>query len=347
MSRGSWPVSRRNVLAVMLLGLLVLGCAPAAQRTDNAKPAMRYPEALYISATGVSGTSLAEAQEIARAEVSAQISSSIEAETRVVAEAISRGEQVVDTQTLSSSISTRTRFEHAELIRIDKKSLRRQDGLYHALAYLSRREFLDILEAEYQTQQMVFRENAGSLPDLPQNLPAYTTAYGLMRDAFTSMAATACDIQAVMHASYEPWSADQQTMNRAEAERVALLRDLQLAVQVEDCPGISGETLAGVIRSTLANSGIGTMGSDCRTSGLLLHLTPSLTWSRLVGRVCALSLDGGLQVCDGDMLMELSLQDKAMRGDGRDPEAKLMQRVTPEVMSRLLMERLGHILPVF
>ena len=58
--------------------------------------------------------------------------------------------------------------------------------------------------------------------------------------------------------------------------------------------------------------------------------------------ICTLDLRGELRSCDGaTLLTEIRIADrKALRGDGRDPLATLLQRMTPQLMSGILAEQL-------
>ena len=388
----SWPVNRlRSLVVRALIGLcaclVCASCAAPRQRVPKTVPTnpftelveketglpdiqppssiisphLRFPDSEYITAWGISHISSVEAENDAKAQVSAQIASRIEAVTESVATATMRNEQSIDTEDLSSTIRVRTEFERAELIRIDRRAPGMQDGRYRAFAYLDRAEYVQILEAEYAADAVIFRENAGRLPTLTRNLAAYTIAYRKLRPAFINMAPVACRIQAAAREPYTPFLEDQSSMTQAEADRGALLRDLRVAVKINPAENLAGnadpnsmpkpdlncDAIGGTLRTVLSTAGIGTLGTECSEGGLLLELTPYLKWDRIMGLICSLRLGGSLSTCDGAVLTEISITDKRLRASGNDPQGKLVNNMTPELMCEFLLDQIRDKLPIF
>ena len=112
-------------------------------------------------------------------------------------------------------------------------------------------------------------------------------------------------------------------------------------------PNLNCDAIGSTLRTVLSNVGIGTLGTECSDEGLLLELTPYLKWDRIMGLICSLRLGGNLSTCDGSVLTEISIADKKLRASGNDPQAKLVNTMTPELMSEFLLDQIRDKLPIF
>jgi|GEM_PF-2204716 len=352
----SWQAADRLLPVALLLTicLAAAGCGggPAA-RDSNALPApddiegwnRRIPAGV-IAVWGMSDESPRQAELDAKAQVAATIQSTLESETTSFMAATMRDADVQDVQEMTSRVTVRTTFSRAELIRVVPGTAHHKDGVYRVMAGVERQELATALSADYEAASVRFRSNGELLAGLTHELPAYTAAWSRTRDAYADVLARAVEVRTASRLDPAGLAADRDSWRRLEAERAALLNGLTVVIQLKEHPELNHQELAERLRAGFARLGVGASGSRCVPGAALLELEPILTWTRVIGRVCALELSGELRPCDGDDIWtEVEVSDSALRGEGRDPVGQLQRNLTPEILASLLRESLSHVIP--
>lgn len=345
MYRGLSMVNKLGLLA--LLFLVGCGGTPAAKTDYSAikerSSGAQYSEAQYIVGHGISNTSQREADLDAKAQVAEQIRSSIRSETTAFAKAVIRNGSSDDSQVLTSKVQASAQFSRGEMIRIVPASRKFEKGQYQSVAQISRSELSQILIAEYEDAAIAFRQHDN--PDLANDLAAFTSSWKQAKRAYTKMAATACEIQAVIRGAYQPFTIDRDLMQKFNQQRLTWLSNIHVAVRVRSGGNIDTYAMAESISGAMAELGLVADGNRCADGLLLLDLTPSVIWKKFYGTdVCEVTLSGNLKNCaTGNVLSEVSIS--GLNGEGKDPIRRMHNRATPEKIAPLLSESLGHVLP--
>jgi hypothetical protein len=308
------------------------------QSSDN-----HYSEARYIVGYGISGTSQREADLNAKAQIAEQIHSSINSETTAFAKAVIRNGSSVDSEVLTSQVTASAQFSRAEMIKIDPDSRRSKKGQFYCTAYLSRRELSEILIAEYEDAAIAFRNHDN--PDLATDLAAFTSSWKQANRSYTQMAASACEIQAVIRGAYQPFVNDRALMLKFNQQRLTWLSNIHVAVRIRNGGGIDTHAMAEAVSGAITELGMVADGRNC-SSGLMLDLNPSVVMKVFFGTdVCEVTLSGSLTDCrTGNVLTEVSID--GLTGEGKDPISRMHKRATPKKIAPMLGTSLGHVLPV-
>jgi len=337
-----------NKIALLAL-LFLVGCGGApSMKTDYSAIKERasganYSEAQYIGSRGISNTSQREADLDAKAQVAEQVRSSIRSETTAFARAVILNGSADDSQVLTSKVQASAQFSRAEMIKIAPESRKQIKGQYQSVAYISRSELSQILIAEYEDAAIAFHQHDN--PDLANDLAAFTSSWKQAKRAYTEMAAIACEIQAVTRRPYQQFASDRELLKKFNRQRLTWLSNIHVAVRIRDGGNIDTYAMAESISGAMTELGLVADGNRC-SDGLLLDLTPSVSWKKFYGNdVCEVTLIGSLENCaTGNVLSEVSIS--GLNGEGRDPIRKMHNRATPEKIAPLLSKSLGHILPV-
>lgn len=342
-----------NKLALLAL-IFLIGCAgnPPTKTDYSAikerasgqqSPTTRYSESKYIVGYGISENSQREADLDAKAQVAEQIKSSIKSETTAFAKAVIRNGSSVDSEVLTSKVSASAQFSRAEMIKIDPASRKTEKAQYYCTAYLSRRELSEILIAEYENAAIAFRNHDN--PDLANDLAAFTSSWKQANRAYTQMAASACEIQAVQRVRFEQFVSDRALMQKFNQQRLTWLSNIHIAVKIRDGGGIDTHAMAESVSGAIAELGMVADGRSC-SNGLMLDLNPSIVMKEFYGTdVCEVILSGSLKDCNtGNVLTEVSID--GLTGEGKNPISGMHKRATPKRIAPMLGASLGHVLPV-
>ena len=340
---------------VPLLTTLLLVVACAGPETDpNALPApedtkawaSRFPNSHWVTAWGVSETSFREAEQDAKAQVAAQVRSSITAETTSLARAVMRDDEVTDFQELVSEVRTTTTFTRAQLIRRVDASVHQEGDQRKVLAVLDRHELARVLQGDYDTAAVAWRQAADGLDLARGDLPAWTVAWHRFRGGFAEVLATAAETRAVTGLNPQGYTADQARWAAGHAARDSVLRHTQIVLVLAPTVGLDPAELAERLSAAFVELGVGARAGNCVRGDEALRLEPVLTSRSVIGRVVSLELRGTFGPCTGGLVWsEVVISGSALRGDGRDPEADLLRSLTPEALAPLLRESLGHVVP--
>lgn len=350
----SWPVARRLVLAGACAALLAgyAGCAgtspdpyapPAPDDTEGWARAL--PRSTYVTAWGTSRESAREAALDAQAQVAAQVRSSLTAETRSIARAIMRDNEVTDFQELVSEVRTTTSFEHAELIRVVEPSRHEKNGEFLVLAALRRSDLARVLQEGYDTAAASFRPAAARLDAAAGDPPGWTSAWAGVRRSFAVLVAAVAETRTGAGVDPAGFGADRATWRRAHAARDSVLESLDVVLDLAALPDLDGDDLAARLRAGLGHLGVRAATAECRPGSVRLALVPELETTRIIGEVVSLELRGAVGPCEGDIWSEVVIAGSVLRGDGRDPVADLLSGLTPEALAPELREALGHVIP--
>lgn len=340
-----------------------IGCAPSGhgsntRTTDRiAAPdlpvtlAKKYPMKQYITAWGYSKNSAHEAELDAKARISEQIASRIQAETKSVATAQMENSVVTDSQYLESSVNSVTSFDRAELIQciVDEHPLR-QEAEYRAFGYLSRVTLGTELAQEYLDYAVVFRTGfahaRAAFPSPMEFTPAWHTA----RSGFRNMVKVVGEYQAVTGLQPASWTDDRAQFQEMAEMRSELLGQVEIAVQLQDVAELDTEAIAAAINGALSRLGLKASGGTCRpTTTLLMELKPKIRWYQLIGaQYCQASFIGLIHPCSNLTISQpIVITGKMLEGSGKNPLANLVKRVTPELLAPLLEHSLSAVLPVW
>ena len=338
-----------NKLSLLTL-LFLVGCGAApSMKTDYSAikeraSGLNYSEAQYIIGHGISNAGQREADLDAKAQVAEQVRSSIRSEVTAFAKAVIFNGSANDSEVLTSKIQASAHFSRAEMIKISPESRKQIKGQYQSVAYISRSELSQILIAEYEDAAIAFHKHDN--PDLANDLAAFTSSWKQAKRAYTEMAATACEIQAVLRKPYQQFVSDRDLMKKFNGQRLTWLSNIHVAVRIKSGGNIDTYAMAESISGAMAELGLVANGNRCADGLFMLDLTPSIIWKKFYGTdVCEVTLIGNLKNCTtGNVLSEVSIS--GLNGEGRDPIRKMHQRATPAKIAPLLSESLGHILPI-
>lgn len=345
---------RNAGLLVLLAGLgSCAGTSPRvpAEGAAAQSVAQRHPVSQYIVAEGVSDTGFEQAETQARAQVAAQVRSEMNSVLTTVMTSSSRNGRIDDSQSLLSETSTRTSFAHAEMIRADPAARRRERGLYHAVAYLSRAEAAEALARDYELAALDFRAAVADLARPGGDLPVWSATLRRAEAGFDRLAQASFGLRAVTRRPHGPFVADLALYEQAERERAARLSAARLGLEVGD--GADADPrLAASVSGALARLGLGALPHDCPAGGYLLRLTPDIRWEAgPFGPLCRLTMSGELLACDGRRSIgHVSLAHPEFLGtDVREKERALTvlwEQVNEERLVPLLRHELAPYLPV-
>jgi hypothetical protein len=313
---------------------------------DTAGWADRFRADRWVTAWGLSTASFREAEQDARAQVAAQVQSSITAETTSLARAVMRDDEVSDFQELVSEVRTTTTFTRAQLIRRVDQTVHVEDGVHKVLAVLDRHELATHLQDDYDAVASAWRRAADGLAPVRGDLPAWTVAWHRFRGGFAEVLATAAETRAATGLNPQGYTADQARWSAGHAARDSVLRSTVVVLSVAPEAGLDPVELAERLAAGFAELGVTTRVGACARGDRVLRLQPTLTSRTVIGRVVSLELRGTFGPCTGGLVWsEVAIDGAALRGDGRDPEADLLASMTPEALAPLLRASLGHVIP--
>jgi hypothetical protein len=357
-------VRRRAPLLLLTLACLLAACSGrgASPGIDPAgdpesffpRPPARYPAAWYLSAWGISATSFSEAESDARARVAEQVASDIEAEIGSEMESISRDGELRETQRLYSRVTTRSRFDRAELIRIDAKLAREHEGRFYAFAYLSREELGAALTDEYEASARSFRAAAAALPGLREDVAAYTAALRRAQASYPALADLAAELRVAAGRPYEPFLEDRDDYLALEADRAELLASLSVGLRLDLDPAApdGGSGIRQALKGALAQLGLRAQPDGCDAASFLLRVSDEADCGQgPFGPRCTLRLRGELAPCpSGPLLVELDLAPEGLQGSDRRDPAEALRRAylaaEVEALLPVLKTGLAPILPI-
>lgn len=332
--------SRIKACALAAIVALLAGCgSPAVKLPD---PALRYPNARYISAVG-EGNGRVSAEAAAKAGVAEQISARIESSLSVRTRSDGgREDQQIDAQVRSSSSFTR-----AELIEIVPRYSRCVDGRCTALAVLNRGEADAALAKAYRPPAERFRR-AAAAAQAATRITDFTRQFRLAEAAWQALTPVATWRHAITGA--EEVAQDDQRRAQLLADRDARLAALQLSVIAPDDE--IGRTTAGALAAALNRLGVPARPAQGCTTGYAIAALGQVTCGTgSFGPRCALPLQAGLRPCpDGQALATLDLRAARLAGASPRSEAdarrRLIERVTADRLAAPLAEQVRAVLPV-
>ena len=351
-------MKRRAVVPIVLSVLLLASCAsrpPAREEAAKgaAAPAAKYPPERFITAEGVSDKGFQEAETNATAQVMAQISSTLEAETRVVVGEINRGGKITGSQEVVEVVRARSSYPRGELIRLDPAARRREGKKYYAMACLSRAEAIKAPAEAYETTATTFRQAAKAATRDADDLAAFTASFRQVESNFTALASNVREIRAVTQRTYNPWEQDLTAYHELLARRVEILRGLRLAVDVEGRPAdVVRDKIVTALTRALSDLDLAASPGSNEPRGYALRVTPTVRQFRgSFGPQASLTMSCCLVQCaSGKVLAEMDLSDPSFKGmHSHDPDralAALVARVTPDALRPLLAAGLSPVLPI-
>lgn len=307
----------------------------------------RYPTAQYVVAEGESPLGYEQAAANARAEVAAQLRSSLTAVVQSTMRSETQDGVTHDSQLLESTSQLRTTFDHAERIHSDAASRRRANGLYHVTAYLSRADAASEHVSAYTVAATEFRSTAQALRSPQATDRDWAAAFRHAEAAFATLGNDAAAIRAIMHDEPAEHANDRAVMAALERERRARLAAARVRLVI--APDASPRLMV-AMQQALATLGVlRTVTDDVAYE---LYLTPSRE-ARMgpLGPVCRLTLRGSWRDArSGQELGVLQLDAPEFTGadvrDAQRAEARAWEHVTAEALKPLLQKQLATLLPL-
>lgn len=340
-----------NNALVFLSFLCVFACS-CAHSSGNSHPgdtensgrsSVGSPGKGFIIGRGESTASMAEAEQLAKSDVSAQIESSIKSQIDISQKSGMDAES--DEHSVSNRIVVTSSFDHAELIKIDRSSCRKLGNRYEAVAVLDRQasdRFLENLWRESFDQLVALYHQC----EVAADRKAFVVCWHGMMDARRKLSRISCQRAAIAgHRSelFEPMSIPSQILEK----RRQIVRDNPLVLSVRDSThSVDVDALAS---RALQQSGVAKSGS-CDRGGLRMVIEPSET-CRLgaTSYVCEVKLAIGVSPCVSPEVMTAESESepgafRASHGSSKDRalqdawKALSLERVSPVVLS--ILERI-------
>lgn len=307
-----------------------------------------YPDSRYLAAPGYSAVSAADAGTNARAAVAdairSRLRSSLEAQTRE----LQRNDVLVRETEYRRTISTDAEFAYGEMIKVDATVTRHAADQYVAIAYLDRIRAAEVLSRDYEEAATGFRAATTELPSLTRDMAAYAETVRTARASYRRLADRDRELRAISGHGHGEFQDDFRRYREALAQQRQVLAGISVGLVVADAEGFPGARVAAQVAEALNHLGLTVVGRGCDHARYVLHLEPSLRERRIIGSVFELSFDGVLSHCDGGheaAVVHLSHPD--FRGEGRSPLQQLQLRITADRLAELLLESLGHALPLW
>ena len=340
-----------RVTATVLLVLGLAGCGGKPGVTSL--PLDRYPEAEYMVAAGTSSESMADAEASARAALAAQIRSRIRSQIRDEARQETRDQVTTYEATTVRTIDQDAAFDRMELFRIDPRSRRERDGLYRAVATMSRSEARRALRADYEAAGEQLDRAVLGLQAVPAgDLPAFAIRFGEVREAFALLDRRALQLRAVTGLLPADYRQQRDLWFAAERERQRRVSGLRLGLAVRPCIPAGDPLDSGVVRlevlQALAGMGLTVRGEDCG-DGYLLDLQPRLWHVGLTGVVTRLTFGGELRDCRTGDHWDVHLEHERWQAEGTRAEAAtraVAETVDEQTLRAALTDALGGHLPL-
>lgn len=353
------PIQSSSLVLVGLL--LIAACAghePLAPPSLSSVPydrrvPLRYPEQEYLIGHGESFESLSEAETCARADVARQVTSSIEAESRLLVEETATDGLLASYRRFIEETVSTTSFSHAEEIRVDQSLSRCDRGRFSALAFLSKGKTLRRLRGEYDDIAASFRPAVSRALDTSLSISAYAAALHEAERHYAGLSGIAVQIRGLENALDQEFEDDRKQFRELAASRVERLGSIRICVDVsgmENSTKKNGMSVA--LTRGLRLLGLhGTVGS-CAPNHHLLRAFPRFDhqFGRL-GHRCELRLPAELIDCDSHaVIAALDLSDSLFIGhhlrDGNLACDDALRGVTPERLADLLAEGLAMVIPM-
>ena len=298
----------------------------------------RFPSSAYITAAASSGSSVAQAEDAAKAAVAAQIRSSIESEFRSLeSESVESG-QVSSGESRQRRVLTRASFDRAELIRIVER--RRMGSQFYALAALDRAEASQALAADYEATAVPLRALIDDVLGHSRDSRAFAAAWSRARPLsakVSSLGAARTVIEGRRPASFD---ADLRRIDDLGAARALVLQSA--AVRLLGNGGAAADATA-VVGRALTSLGLPLVAVDDAKKALDVHVDVEESFPRGVGICCtwrlSLRVDGTSRPLDLQP-MACDLRDRNVAREA------LVRQLGPDQLAGPLRAALGSLLPV-
>ena len=336
----------RSMPAALLLCVSACGTVRPDAVT---KPSPRYSHADYVVGIGTSSQGPAAAEADARARVAAQIASVLEA--TLTAE--SRSDNGQSSERAHQKITTTTRFEHSEWIRVAPGDVRCEDGECTALAVLERRAAVEVLEREYGGEAVPFRTaTAAALKD-PSDLPAFTRHFREAERGFARLVPLGRELAAIGGEPCRVFTEDQRRRDDLAAARETVLSSIHVVVLPSE---VSAGDLDPLVQSALVGA-LQTLGlqaaaaSVCQSGFDFLPRTTLACAPSGLGPRCELGLSGVLRACgSGAPVAKVDFRSAPLASvhprSTEDARRKLGDRVTPAALVGAMRAGLEQVVPI-
>jgi hypothetical protein len=332
---------------------LIGGCNSAKPPVHTA-PQTVYPDHTHLVATGTSTESMEDAENRARSAIAAQIRSSLQSQT--VTSIGSENRDGFETYLASTNqrIQQYAAFSHAELIHIDLDSRREQDGTYHVVAYLPRREAGQVLYRDYDRAATALTRSTAAVDAVPSgDLPAFAAAYGEARESYDELHQRAMELWAVSGQPPANLPQDQARWDVVEMRRQELVGDLRLSFKLLPVRPAGDRLDEAYLHQefvqALTDLGLTVRGDECGDGDFLLELQPRLHYKGVIGVVCRLDFAGRLVECLSGDAWNVHLEDPDFVGEGANAYTArngALDQVDHASLAPLLIDALGANLPV-
>lgn len=332
----------------LIAGCWLAACGGGGEAVrDGVDPVLkaRHPASRYFRGEGFSTRGPSAAEVDARAKVSAQIDSTLESAVEVTATSAGG----VERETARSEVRQRTRFEHAELIRIPAGATQCRGDRCWSLAVLDRSEAVDVLRREYDARRPAFRESVDAAL-ASEDPSAFTVHFRRARKAFRELATRGRQLEVIGGRPFEPLAADRARLETLQTHRERLLAGLGVTLRLDGLPSDELRArLTPVLVAAFAEIGLSAAPGDiCRSP---LEFRPAAAVACGLGPLgprCELSLDGRLRRCaDGRELTALAAQFVgAHPRSEQDARRRLLERLSGEALVGQLRQHLDDVLPI-
>jgi len=314
-------------MALLAALALFAGCASAPKKPaylDDPGLHPVYGAPRYIKAVGVSAAGPEEAELQARKGVSAQVASSLEAvDSERLREANKAGGGSESLGEYESIVSTKTRFERAELIRVDPASGFRDKQGWYALAYLDRAALAQAVEGGYAREAgRLGVLSAQAVEDYRCGNPCgFLEKWRLAREVFGKMEEDSRVLFVASGGPYAPHRQNEQTF----LELFKLKSDLKHRMRfyaILDGPAsaLGKARIQAMIQRFFDRQGLNvSFCTACHCTGplayrFLVKAREHRQWGFL-GPVCGLSLSATVVVCETEQpVLELDMKLGHLKG---------------------------------
>lgn len=317
---------------VCLLAVAVLSAGCAGKAPIQKKPAYLddpslhpvYGSSRYLTAVGVSATGPEEAELQARKRVSAQVHSSLEAvDSERLVEVKRAGGPGESLAEYVSLVSAKTRFERAELIKVDTASGFRDKDAWYALATLDRTALAQAAQADYAREAGRFLVLYDQASDAYRRgkpcvfLDKWTQA----REAFGRMEREARVLFAAAGGPYAPHAPNEQAFLELFRLRADLKNRMRFYATLDGPASPAGkERIQAIFQRCFERQGLNvSFCSTCHCAGplayrFLVKAREHRQWG-LLGPVVRLSLSATVVVCETEQpVLDLDLKLDHLRG---------------------------------
>ncbi len=337
------------------IAISVISCAPATKQLplyfDNPYQHPKFPESLYIAASGFSVKSMDEAEKRAKVRVSEQVKSQIESLVEAKERDVQSGGKSEFKGEYLRVLRAKTSFSHAEMIKIDYQSGHKSAKGFYAFATLKRAVIKKVLAQEYQRLAREFREKAKAA--------LYTVSpftfgpnFNSAADQMALITAKNFEIRAI-GGNFRQYGQDEKLFKQLLAQKAKIVSSINLTVTLRtNLARAQADAFLAKVKSGLSDLGIrASLGGRCfRDQGLAINAQARCERGFL-GPVCKLDIKGAIKDCVTNKTWgKVDLSRPEFKGahtkDKGQALQKMMEKVEQGNMADILRQQLSGSLPL-